>query len=106
VSDPFLLQVVAAIGAGNLKIGPIHDDEELVHGCLAEKTGEITINPAVSVVDTAVHEAIHRMRPKWSENTVRQRTGKIMRKLSHEEVDTLYTIVLSVGKTRKTAKRI
>lgn len=104
--DPLLLEVVAAIGAGNMDMRPIHDGDEPIHGFMEWDTGKATVNPAKALVDTAIHEIIHRLRPKWSEATVRQRTGKLMKALSADEVDRLYTIVLSVAEAKKSKKRV
>jgi hypothetical protein len=32
LQDPLLLEVAAAVGAGNIVIGPIHDETEFVEG--------------------------------------------------------------------------
>lgn len=100
--DPLILELVAALGAGRVTVGPIHDDEEFVHG-LARPDGRIQINLAVSAVDTALHELLHRMRPTWSERAVRSRVGRMMRQLSDREIDTLYTVLLSTAHARKKA---
>jgi len=105
--DPMLLEVAAAIGAGRITIASIQMGEnEHVHG-LTWSDGSIVINPMVDMVDTAIHECLHRMRPKWRESTVKARTTKIMRQLSHAEVECLYTLLLSSAtikrKKRKTA---
>lgn len=103
--DPLLLELVAAIGAGNIERGPIRDDEAHVHG-LCDTDGRIRINEAVNVTDTAIHEAMHRMRPKWSESAVRRRTAQIMSSLSDEEVETIYNLVLSVSTPRAKPERL
>lgn len=99
--DPLILELVAAIGAGRIELGPIHDDTEFVHG-YAQKNGVVRINPAASVVDDVLHELTHRMRPKWKEHAVRSRVGRIIRQLSDPEIDTIYTLLLSSAKTRRT----
>lgn len=98
--DPLLLEVVAAIGAGNIERGPIHDDDDHILG-ICDEDGRIRINEAVAVTSTTIHEAIHRMRPKWSEKQVERRTLAILATLSDQEVETIYNLVLSVS-TKKT----
>lgn len=102
--DPLLLELVAAIGAGNIAIGPIHDDGELVHGVC--EGASVVINPAVSVVDTCLHECLHRIRPEFSERAVRAKVTRLMRALTLAEIDRLYSIVLATAKTRKTTKHL
>jgi hypothetical protein len=102
--DPLLLEVCVSIGTGGITFGPIHDKREQanVHGMI-EGTRSITINPAPDVVDSCLHECIHRMRPSWSERAVKARTTRIMRQLSTQEIDRLYDLILSTAKTRKNA---
>lgn len=102
--DPILLEVAAAIGAGRIDIGPIHDDALLVHGfCEGSK---IRINPAIDVADTILHECLHRLRPAWSERAVRAKTTRLMRQLSSAEIDKIYELVMSVGVTKRKAERL
>lgn len=101
--DPLLLEIAAAVGAGNIEIGPIHDDETFVHG-LAYKNGKIVINPAIDVVDTLLHECCHRLRPEWSERAVRTRVTRLMRQLSDKEIDKMYELVLVAAQAAKAAQ--
>jgi hypothetical protein len=102
--DPLLLELVAGLGAGGIEIGPIHMDGELLHG-LCEGS-RVYVDPTVSTVDTLLHELAHRMRPEWSERTVRARTAKLMGQLTRAEMDRIYAIALSTAKTRKTPKKV
>lgn len=96
--DPLLLEVAAAIGAGNLRLAPLPSTrDEFVHG-LCEEGGRVTIDPAPSTVDTAVHELLHRLRPTWTERGVRRRTRQLMASLSDAEVEKLYELVLVAGR--------
>lgn len=104
--DPLLLEIAAAIGAGNLEIGPIHSDREFVHGVAYTKTGRIRINPAVEAVDTILHECCHRLRPAWAERTVRAKTTQLMRQLSMAEIDRLYEIALSTARLCRKVERL
>lgn len=100
--DPLLIELIAAIGAGGLEFGSIHDETEYVHGVtLKNPRGVIRIDPSADVVATVLHETIHRMRPRWSERAVRSRTSKILKLLSPSEVDRLYMVIMSTAKQRK-----
>lgn len=102
--DPVLLEVAAAIGAGRIVIGPIHDDDSFVHG-YAEGNGKVRLNPAIEMCDTAIHELLHRLRPSWSERAVRTKTTRLMRQMSYQEIDTLYELVLARARTSKRPER-
>ena len=100
------MEVLVALGAGNLTIGPIHCDSGSASGATLtgrKDRGHVRINPAHDVVDTAIHELIHRMRPKWSERKVRAETAKLMRDLDDAAIDRLYALILTVAKVRKRA---
>lgn len=98
--DPLLVEVIAAIGAGRLMVESIHSDEAFVDGMM-EPDGYVTINPAPSIVDTAIHEMLHRMRPQWSERAVRAKTTRLIRQLSDPEIDRLYGVILAVALKQK-----
>ena len=83
-----LVEVLAELGAGQIRERFIHDPKELVHG---ETTGRrITISPAVALCDTVLHECLHRLRPAWSESYVRNRTSWLMRRMSEEQIEQVY----------------
>lgn len=100
VRDPLILEIAAAIGAGRIEIGPIHDEREYVHG-YAFPNGAVRLNPALSVVDSALHELTHRLRPTWSERAVRSRVTRMMKQMSYREIDKLYEMVLVQAKRTK-----
>ena len=103
--DTVLLEIAAAIGAGRIAIGHIDmGDNEHVHG-VTFSDGSIVINPAVEIVDTVLHEVLHRLRPAWSERAVRARTRRLMNTLSHAEVECLYTLVMSSVVSERRRKR-
>ena len=101
--DPLLLELVAAIGAGGIWVGPLHDDRDILHGLC--EGGKVYVDQTVSTVDTLLHELTHRMRPAWSERTVRARTARLMHQLTRAEMDRIYQVALSTARRRKTPKR-
>lgn len=105
--DPLLIEVIAAIGAGNIELGPIHDDQFYIHGyCDDAQKNRIRVNPSIDTVDTIVHEAIHRMRPTWNEARVRRKTAELFAQLSDAEVDKIYEIVLTVAEVKRKPRRL
>lgn len=86
--DPLLLRVCAEIGAGNITEAYIHDPGFTTDGVTWGQ--QITINPAHGVVDTLIHECLHRMFPHWSEGYVRNRTSYLVRRLSDAEVQAIH----------------
>lgn len=100
-----LIEVLVALGAGKTEIGPIHCDGELIQGC-ALLDGTVRINPAVEVVDTALHELLHRLRPTWSERKVRHETRQLLASLTDAEIDKVYCLVQVVAQVRKRPLRM
>jgi len=89
VEKPALLvRVLTEIGSGDIYEDWIADDKELVHGIVQGR--KITVNPAIEVVDTLIHEILHRLQPNWTEKYVNNRTTWLMRRMSDEQIQALY----------------
>jgi hypothetical protein len=84
-----LLRVLAELGAGGIREAFIPSEKEFfVDG---ETEGRsITINPVPEVVDTVIHELLHRLFPHWSERYIKNRTSYLMKRMTDEEVQLLY----------------
>ena len=100
--DPLLIELIAAIGAGRILFGPIHNKKQYVYGfCDEGNDNAIRINPACHIVDTVLHECLHRMRPTWKERSVLRKTKQLMGQLDDAEIDRLYDVILSTAKVSK-----
>ena len=84
-----LLRVLAELGAGRIREAFIPSEKDFfVDG---ETEGRaITINPVPEVVDTIIHELLHRLYPQWSERYTKNRTSYLMKRMTDEEVQLLY----------------
>jgi hypothetical protein len=84
-----LLRVLAELGAGQIREAFIPSEKHFfVDG---ETEGRaITINPVPEVVDTIIHELLHRLYPRWSERYIKNRTSYLMKRMTDEEVQLLY----------------
>lgn len=82
-------RVWAELGSGNIAEGYLPSTKH--HYVEGEIEGRsITVNPAPNVVDTAIHEILHRMYPQWSEGYVRRTTTLLMRRMTDEEIAAFY----------------
>jgi hypothetical protein len=99
--DPLLLRVCAELGAGRISEGEIRDAKVHVDGICDGR--RIIVNPAPAMVDTVIHECIHRLHPEWSESYVRGRTTRLLRALTDEQVQTIYGEYQRRKSRRKTA---
>lgn len=85
---------------GQIYEAQILDDRYHIDGFLHRASGDITINPKVSVVDTVIHELLHRRYPKWTERKVKQETARIMGHLTPAEIDAWYRRYRRAAKKR------
>ena len=99
--DPLMIEVIAAIGAGRIEVGPIHSPRQYVYGWCDTNSGRVRLNPAPHAVEIALHECLHRMRPKWTERGVNSRAKKLLGQLSDQEIDRLYDVIVATAKVRK-----
>jgi len=98
-----LVRVLTELGAGRITEGWLADKHCFVHG---ETDGRvIRINPAIGVVDTVIHECLHRLEPSWSENYVRRTTTWVMRRCSDEQLQAIYVEYTRIAKKRKSHRR-
>jgi hypothetical protein len=97
-------RVWAELGSGRITEGFIESTPgHFIEGC--EDGGHITVNPAPSVVDTAIHEILHRLHPDWDENYVRRTTGYIMRRMHDSEIQAFYEEFQRRARKRRSVKR-
>ena len=107
--DPVMLEIAAAIGAGRIAIASIEnlDGTDWICGYTdREDKNAIVINPMIDVVDTVLHECLHRMRPTWGETRVQRKTAELMADLSQAELEQVYVLLMTtatVKRKRKTA---
>ena len=101
--DPLLIELIAAIGAGGIEMGPIHAAKQFVYGWCDTSTGKVRLNPAPHAVEIALHECLHRMRPTWKERTVTARAKSLLGQLSDPEIDRLYEVIVAVARVKKRA---
>lgn len=104
--DRLWLEVVAGLGAGGIESRRIDDEDEpaaVTYGA-CEGDGTITIDEPAHIVETLIHELVHRHRKSWSERKVRQAEQRLFARLTRADIETLYGIYLGVVRNRKTPK--
>lgn len=60
----------------------------------------VYINPAPSVVETAIHELVHRVRPRWCERRVMRESRRILVQLGDRGVRRWYRQYRHVARQR------
>lgn len=100
--DRLFVEVVAAFGAAPVDARRIDDEDEpgaITYGVC--EGGRITIDEAPHLVETMLHELVHRMRPRWGERRTLAAERALFARLSREQVEALYSIYLAVRRSRK-----
>lgn len=72
---------------------------EHLYGIVDPDRREIVIDPRRAIVETLIHELLHRRFPKWSERKVRQAEKRIMAEMALEDMWAWYR------RYRRTAKK-
>ena len=83
-------RVWAEVGAGRITEAYIVDAETMGTDGYYNGSGRITINPAHQVVDTVIHECLHRAFPHWTERYVRRTTTQLRNKMNDHEIRAMY----------------
>lgn len=100
--DEMIAEITQELSKGQIFEAPVVGAAKSHYEGLCNwETGAITVNPSVSVVDTLIHELIHRRYPRWSEIRVRRETWRIMRQLSPEDVSAWYKKYKRLARKRR-----
>lgn len=55
-----------------------------------EPDGTITINPAIDITDSLVHEILHELYPAWNERRVKTMTTRLITHLSDSQIKAIF----------------
>ena len=89
-ADERLDEVMEEMSKGRIYEATLIDPTHHLEGLCDPNTQSITINPKVSIVDSLIHELLHRRYPTWSEGRVVRETRRLMGRLSHHDVAVWY----------------
>lgn len=85
-----LLELEEEFSKGRIYEATLIDPTHHLEGLCDPDTQTITINPQVSIIDSLIHELLHRRYPSWTERRVRQETQRMMGQLSTQAVQTWF----------------
>lgn len=103
--DPLVVRICTELGRGHITEARMIDAGHVqCDGYTDNHSKHITINPVHSIVDTLIHELLHRLYPQWSERYICSRTGRLMRNLSDAEFQAIYDEYQIQVKRRKTPR--
>lgn len=85
--SPLLIEALTALGRLRVRetqlIDPRGRHAYRWHGLLEGDV--IYVNPSWAIADTLIHEALHAIRPQWSERAIRSWTSRLLGQLSDDE---------------------
>src|SRR5690349_15149429 len=77
----------------------VRSDEAQVYGL--HDDGNIFIDPRPSILDTLVHELLHRRYPELSERAVRRRTARLVRRMDESTKNRWYAAYNRLKRKRR-----
>jgi hypothetical protein len=97
-------ELAAELKRGGIVEAPLAQNGAHVHGICEGQ--EIVINPAPGVVDTLLHELLHRRYPRWSEQRVTKTAERMVFYMDAKEVRTWYRRYQRAKRTRLQTVRL
>ncbi len=94
----------AEFDRGRVYRAEIQSEGELVEGLYEPWQGRIYIDPAPNVVDTLLHELLHRRYPRWGERRVSKTAHQLVSAMTDEERRHWYRRYSRVAKLRRPVK--
>lgn len=103
VLDALKAEVWAELRRGeNIVETELHSHERNKYYGLCVNDRNIYVNPYPSIVETVVHETLHRQHPRWSEARVNTTAIRILNRMSNREVQRWVKQYKSVARKRRT----
>ena len=102
--DKLMTELRAEFSNGKVFQAEISSDGELVEGLYEPATGAVYIDPVPNLVDTLLHELLHRRYPRWGEARVSRTAHQLVSAMADEERRQWYRAYRRVAK--KVKKRV
>lgn len=99
--DELMAALRSEFANGKVFQAEIHSDGELVEGLYEPSSGAVYVDPVPNVVDTLLHELLHRRYPRWGEARVSKTSHQLVSAMSDEERRLWYRAYQRVAKKVK-----
>lgn len=96
--DRLMGELRAELARGNVFCARISSDGELVEGLYEPSSGAVYVDPVPNVVDTLLHELLHRRYPRWGEKRVSETAHRLNTAMSDEERREWYRLWRRIAK--------
>lgn len=91
---PLLIKLLSLLGETDITEEYVkREGGRDIYGFVAPN-GSITINPVPHIVDTLLHELMHKLHPEYSEKAVRSVVGKLTKHMTSEDMEAVYEMYL------------
>lgn len=91
---------------GSITEASLRDPLMHLDGLCDHGTGRVYVNPQPSIVETLLHELIHRRWPRWGERRVDAEAKRLLCGMSDAEVSKWYRAFQRTARKRKTPMMI
>lgn len=93
-------------GKGKVFLAEIHSDGDMVEGLYEPSSGAVYVDPVPNVVDTLLHELLHRRYPRWGERRVSDTAHRLVTAMSDAERRLWYQAWKRAAKKTKRPVRV
>lgn len=96
------VEIREELNKGRIVETSLREDGYVLDGLCDHGNQTVYIDPAPSIVETLIHELIHRRWPSWSETRVRIESQRLLGDMTPDEVRKWYRDYLKLRKIRRT----
>ena len=104
--DKRLADLADELSKGGIIEAPLKSSDEHIEGWCVHATKQIFIDPRVSIVETLLHELIHRRWPNLTEASVRGIERHLMANLTTDDVSRWYRLYNKAKRTRRRTVKV
>ena len=101
-----LAELADELGKGAITEADLRDPTHHLDGFCDYSSRRVYVNPRPAVVETLIHELLHRRFPRWSERRVDREAKLVIGHMTPAEVDGWYRQYQAIKRTRKRPKAV
>lgn len=104
--DVLMVELRAEFARGRIYQAIIESDGELVEGLFEPASGAVYVDPVPNLVDTLIHELLHRRYPRWGEARVSRTAHALVSAMSDQERRAWYRAYQRVARKCRVPVRV
>lgn len=99
--NALMAELADEFSKGKVFQAEIHSEGEVIEGLYEPSSGAVYVDPVPNVVDTLLHELLHRRYPRWGERRVSDTAHRLVTAMSDEERRVWYRRYKKAAKARR-----